>query len=338
MAAIHRVAEILTGRVKTIWDEIFRRARWIAASSYRVLLAVLVSLFIVLLIAFGKAVISYSQGEKLTGEDFQQAMAAALAALPDPTAIPVLDVSVTETPFAPIKSTPLVIPTALPPALEAEVAVVEKTEESPVEPSTDFYGINFSNNKERVSIKIIPKNKKINSGKPIVISFLPGKRCVFGDQHACVAAFLNENLGNTIFLTVHSGEGGQAQSYRNALEGTLINSGAYTPKKVQSNMSALDGAKVILSQGNKTVEGLELSFVSRIPPRSLRRYLSSSMFEALGLAVSIDGDLNYQTDPKQPQLVFETCGWRLPGEAMGPVSTATSAAIYLSVIQKVNGE
>ena len=234
MAAIHRVAKILTGRAILIWDAILRRARWIAASSYRILLAALVSLFVILLIALIGAIASYAQGDRLTQEEFEQALAAALAAHPAPTALPILNVEITETPFAPLKGTPVVIPTALPPGLEAQVAVVESTQVLPVEPSepsTDFYGINFSNNKERVTIKITPKNKKINGGKPIVISFLPGKRCVFGDQHACVAAFLNENLVNTIFLTVHSGEGGQAQSYRNALEGTLINSGAYTPKK-----------------------------------------------------------------------------------------------------------
>jgi hypothetical protein len=337
MAAIHRIMQTLGDRVRSIREAISRRARWVAASSYRLLLAILISIFALLFIAFIGAIASYGRTDTWSDEDFQRALAAALDAHAVPTFPPVAILDATVTPFAPVAGTPIVIPTESPPENQVAEAHLQPVDLQPTEspaPSTDFYGINFGNNKDRVTIKIIPNNKKINSGKPINITFLPGKRCNFGDNHACVFSYLNENLGNTIFLTVHSGEGGEAQSYRNALEGTLINSGAYTPKKVQSNMNALDGAKVVITQGKKSVDGFELSFVSRIPPRSLKKYLSTSVLSVLGMAASIRGNLNYQTAPDQPQLVFETCGWRLPGEALGPVSTATSAAIYVTVIQK----
>jgi len=340
MAAIHRSVSNLAQWAQSFWDRCSRQTRWFAASYYRLLLAGLIAVFILILVLFGRAVAAYTQAPKLTDDQFRQMLVEALAAHPlPPTSAPVSLLAETATPFAPVLDTPISIPTYLPPGLEAAAPTEEATEppaEVAAAPSMDFYGINFGNNKDRITIKISPKNKTVNGGNPIVISFLPGRKCNFGDQRACVNAFLNQNLGNTIFVSVHSGEGGEAQPYRNALEGTLVNTGAYTVKKVQSNMKALDGAKVVITQGKKTVDGLELTFISRVPPRSLSKYLSTSVLQALKLAVSIKGTLKYQTDPVEPQLVFETCGWRLPGEALSSVATATSASIYVAVIRSKN--
>jgi len=355
MAAIHRAVKILEDIAKTIWEAILRKTHWIAATSYRVLLAILISILILLSIAFGGAIASNSQTEELTDEAFQQAVATAIAAYNAASATPNLDG--TATPFIPVKDTPAVIPMDIPPSLEDGIAFPETTEippalESgettpqtaealpvePVAPSLNFYGINFHNNQDKVTIKIIPKNKRVNGGKPIVITFNPAKQCKFGDKSACVYAYLNENLGNTIFISVHSGEGGEAQSFRHALEGTFINSGLFTAKKVQSNLNALEGARVELSQGRKAVRGLELTLITRIPPRSMRRYLASSVAEALEFTRPNAGSPHYQSNPDQPQLVFETCGWMLPGEGLGSVATATSASIYLAVIQKVTDD
>ena len=338
MAAIHRFGEILTHLINVIWEGLFRQVRWIGASSYRVLLTILVSVFVLLSVAFGWAITSYTQEKKWSDDEFRQMIASALAAHRTNVTSPIQ--GNTPTPFVPVEGTPVVIPTPIPVSMSplAENMAESADEPLPTAPSKDFYGINFSSGKDRISIKIFPKSKNINGGKPILISFLPGRRCNFGDQRACVYAYLNENLGNTIFISVHSGEGGEAQAFRHALEGTLVNSGAYTVKRVQSNMKALDGAKVIISQGKKTVDGLELSFMSRIPPRSLRKYLVTGLFDALSLAVSNRGNLQYDTDPASPQIVFETCGWRLPGEALSSTATATSASIYISVIRKASDE
>ncbi len=40
--------------------------------------------------------------------------------------------------------------------------------------------------------------------------------------------------------------------------------------------------------------------------------------------------------PGQPQLIIETCGWRMPGEEADPEVKATSASIYIMVIQQAS--
>jgi len=299
--------------------------------SYRLLLVLLIGLFVVLSTAFGWAVASYLQAQAGNDEATQPVVAVATAAPSTATAI--LTQAMLPTPYSPVTGTPLIIPT-VPEPTQPNPTVEVVSESPPLSPSMDFYGVNFASGEERIAIKIVPQSKKFNRGKPIVISFLPGRRCNFGDKRACVYAYLNENLENTIFVSVHSGVGGEAQAYRNTLEGTLVNSGAYTVKRVHSNMNALEGAIVTISQGGRTVENLELSFISRVPPRSLRKYLSAAVYDALDLAASIGGNGSYPMAPGQPQLVFETCGWRLPGEALSSVATATSASIYIAVIQK----
>lgn len=302
--------------------------------SYRLLLVLLIGLFIVLSVAFGWSVASYLQAQAGNGEATQPVVA--IATLTPSTATATSAQEILPTPYSPATGTSVVIPTIPEPNQPSPTAQVA-TESPPPAPSMDFYGINFSSGEQRIAIKIVPQTKKLNRGKPITISFLPGRRCNFGDKRACVYAYLNEYLENTVFVSVHSGVGGEAQGYRHALEGTLVNSGAYNVKRVQSNMNALDGAQVVISQGGRTVEDLELSFITRVPPRALRKYLSAAVYDALDLAVSIGGDGRSPSIPSQPQLVFETCGWRLPGEALSSVATATSASIYIAVIQKASG-
>jgi hypothetical protein len=197
-----------------------------------------------------------------------------------------------------------------------------------------FYGIDFSNHKKWVSLQIQPDATSINLGKPIMISFIPGQRCNFGDHHACVNTFTTQENGTVIFITVHSGVGGEGQRFRNALEGTGINRAAFPLQRVQANLKALLGAGVALAQGANVVGGLKLVAVARIPASSLATYFDTPLDQALALAASTNPGLLEGVDPGQPQLIFETCGWKMPGEPWAAGVSSTTGSIYLGVVQK----
>jgi len=163
MAAIHRFGEILTHLINVIWEGLFRQVRWIGASSYRVLLTILVSVFVLLSVAFGWAITSYTQEKKWSDDEFRQMIASALAAHRTNVTSPIQ--GNTPTPFVPVEGTPVVIPTPIPVSMSplAENMAESADEPLPTAPSKDFYGINFSSGKDRISIKIFPKSKNINS-------------------------------------------------------------------------------------------------------------------------------------------------------------------------------
>jgi len=236
--------------------------------------------------------------------------------------------SLTPTPFQPIPNP------ALPERLQSPTAQPTAnipTEETPF----GFYGIDFSNHKKWVSLQIQPNDTGINRGKPIFISFIPGQRCNFGDHHACVNTFTTQVNGTVIFITVHSGVGGEGQGFRHALEGTGINRAAFPPRRVQDNLKALLGAEVALAQGDNVLGGLKLVAVARIPASWLATYFNTPLDQALALAASIDPSLMEGIDPGQPQLIFETCGWKMPGEPWATSVSSTTGSIYLGVVQKV---
>jgi hypothetical protein len=185
-----------------------------------------------------------------------------------------------------------------------------------------------------VRIKIIPSNKRVNGGKPIVISFIPGQNCDFGNHQACVNTTKSGDNGETIYLTIHSGVGGEAQAYRHALEGTGYNQAAYTVKDILKNVKALAGAEVIIYQGDTVISGLTLSASARIPSKFTRAYFDLPFPDALGLAAEVNSSLNPFVLPDQPQIIFETCGWRAPGEKWVSGLKNTAASVYLGVIQK----
>ena len=88
----------------------------------------------------------------------------------------------------------------------------------------DFYGIDFSSSAERIKFEILSPTGDVNQGKPVVLSFIPGNTCIFGDQQACV--YPHQAWGqNMIFLTIHSGVGGEGQEFRHVIEGTGLKSG-----------------------------------------------------------------------------------------------------------------
>jgi hypothetical protein len=100
---------------------------------------------------------------------------------------------------------------------------------------------------------------------------------------------------------------------------------------VRDNLKALDGAEVVIVQGKRRYEGYTLAVTARIPPSLVRPYFEAPIQEALLFASTIDGRL---AQDSLPLLVFETCGWRIPGEPWARGITSTTASIYLGVIEK----
>lgn len=199
------------------------------------------------------------------------------------------------------------------------------------EPALDFHGIDFASD-ERVTILIYPPEQSINNGKPVKISFIPGNHCRFGDKKGCVYAYKPNISGNVIVITVHSGVGGEAQRLRAALEGTGINRAAYNLKKVQSNMAALSGAQVVIKQGDRETAALRVAAITRIPARSLVRYFRAPLAEILAVAADINPEVSDLVYPAGPQIVIETCGWKMPGEPGSEKVTDTTGSIYLGII------
>jgi hypothetical protein len=201
-------------------------------------------------------------------------------------------------------------------------------------PPSDFYGIDFSPQGKEISIQINPPDKRVNQGKPILIAFIPGHECVFGDHHACINTYQTAPTQSNIFMTVHSGVGGEAQAYRHALEGTGKDQAGFRLRQVKATLNALTGSEVTITQGETVLRGLTLAGTARIPPTRLEEYYDTPIQDILAFAGRLNPALVPLLHPDQPQIIFETCGWRMPGEPWVKGITPTSASIYLGVIQK----
>jgi len=241
----------------------------------------------------------------------------------------------TKTPFLPPTRTPFLpqTSTSIPsePQAQSTAAAGEMASQPP---RLNFYGIDFSDTSQRIRIKIYPRDRRVNGGRPIVIAFVPGEHCQYGDRRACINAYTSLSGGETTYVTVHSGLGGEGQKFRHAVEGTGFDATWFTPEKVQANLSALEGSQVTITQGDHTASGFRLVSAGRVPPQHLQTYMDSSLPDALALAASLNPSLVGATNAAQPQIVFETCGWKMPGEKWATGVSSTSASIYLGIIQK----
>jgi len=225
-------------------------------------------------------------------------------------------------------------PTAVfgPPVTE-EVSQDPGVEIAPPRTFTD-YGVDFSNHRVWMSLQIDPPNKEVNRGELVELSFIPGKTCTFGDHNACVNQFF-DGTRDLVFLTIHSGVGGEAQDFRHAVEGTGINRAGYSLKKVQAKLNSLSGAQVAILQDGDQVSEFTLVGIARIPPEYIQAYLNAPIHEALALAVKLTPDIKETLDPSLPVVAFETCGWKMSGEPWLPGVTSTTGSIYLGIIQPV---
>jgi hypothetical protein len=239
--------------------------------------------------------------------------ACAPAALPN-------SVSRTSTPFQPYQFTP----TAFLPIHPTFTPIPDKPK-----PTYQFHGIDFTDSQSWIEISILPIDESVNRGRPIRVRFKPGNDCAFGSWRACVTSYLQEDDREVIFLSIHSGVTGQAQSYRHAVEGTGINQAGFTLEETLQNLQTLRGASVSIRQNNRDVNFLSLVDTARVPASSLQAYFALPVSQAMQSALPTS-----QLSPgNQPILVFETCGWHMPGESRADAVNSTTASIYLAVIE-----
>lgn len=239
-----------------------------------------------------------------------------------PSITPFQPVITTATPFLPLHPTETALPQ--PTSSPARIPPVKHN------PPYVFYGIDFSRSDAPVTIEILPPG----GSNPIRMKFYTGAPCAFSDHRACVHAYTTPRGGNVILLSIHSGVGGEGEPFRQAVEGTWINSAAATPQQVETAITALIGAPITIHQeGAEAVEGLELASAARIPPANLLDYMNTPVLSALAAAAELKSELKPFVDPKNPIIVFEICGWQLPGEAWAPGVSPASASMYIGVIQ-----
>jgi hypothetical protein len=249
-----------------------------------------------------------------------------LAAPPEPAGLaapPASARSPIRTPYLPLD------PTHTAAALAAAPTAASPTAPAP---PTEFYGIDFGDHSARIKIYIYPQTEAVNRGKPIVIAVNPGIPCRYQDHRACVNAYRTGAGINVIYISVHSGVGGEAEAYRRAVEGSGVNRAAFSLKLIRSNLARLEGAPVKIAQGDVVIDGLALA-AARVPPTRVKAYFDGSVEQALAFAARVDPDLETYLEPDSPVLVFETCGWKLPGEPWAPGVTSTSGSVYIGVIQ-----
>ena len=215
---------------------------------------------------------------------------------------------------------------------DASTLLLTATQSANSSPPLDFYGVNFSNKRLVVEVRIQPRRGRL-AGDDLVMRFIPGKYCEFGDGRACVRNFVTPQGGNVIFLSIHSGMGGEANAFRHAVEGTGVGEAGLSLRKIKNNLAALNSADIELIQGPHHVEGLTLVAMIRVPARHLEAYFDAPYAQALEEAARSNPSLAERYDPTLPLLVFETCGWRQSEEPWATGVSATTGSVYLGLIQ-----
>ncbi|HWQ04603.1 MAG TPA: hypothetical protein VN452_04535 [Longilinea sp.] len=203
----------------------------------------------------------------------------------------------------------------------------------PVEMNYQFQGIDFSPGAEEITLRFWPASDSVNRGNPIKVRFLPGETCIFGDHFGCVSHFLSTADGEVIWISVHSGVGGEGQELRNSLEGTGINSAGFSLDQTLLNLDELKHARMTLQQGQMTIDLPTVIAVARIPASQVTEYLDLPYDQALATAFENDPDSMVQIQSGKTTLIIETCGWSMPGEPGNWFVADTTASIYLVAIQ-----
>jgi hypothetical protein len=243
----------------------------------------------------------------------------------DLAAIPVSARSLTSTPYQPLPPTS----TALAPANTALPAT-----STPIPgPTFDFYSIAFDPGSAGIKLLIDLPSDQVNHSQPIVIAINPSRKCPYEDGRACVSAFRTTEGGNVIFVSVHSGVDGQAEAFRRAIEGLGVNRAGFSLKKIRSNLAEMAGAAVQIQQGERLIDGLQLAAVGRVPSKLIQDYFHNPVEQALVIAATVNPELENFANSSGTLLVFETCGWTVPGEAWAPGVTSFSSSVYIGVIQ-----
>jgi len=194
----------------------------------------------------------------------------------------------------------------------------------------NFIPIDFEDGAAQITIVVDPQDSRNKNEGTRKIKFLPGDHCIFGDGYACVSEFSSPTGNKIIFVSVHSGMGGEADALRDLFEGTGINQGLFNKDEVLHNLKTLKGSEIRIKQGDQKFSGLALQAVARISPEDFSTYTELPVQEALGFAIQ-----QLSLDPElftQDLLIIETCGWRLPDELEADGLNDTSSSVYLGFI------
>jgi hypothetical protein len=89
----------------------------------------------------------------------------------------------------------------------------------------------------------------------------------------------------------------------------------------------------LITQGEKVIAGMELVGTGRVPATGLQQYLDAPLQDAMRMASSSNPSLAGYVNPDAPQIVFETCGCKMPSEPWATGVSSTTASIYVGVIQ-----
>ncbi len=225
------------------------------------------------------------------------------------------------TPFQPVHPTAILLPAQpTPPAPVAAWA------------GENFPGLALQAGQPVIHLRIKPDGGQVNRGEPIQLDFQLGTECQFGDGTACINTFQAPNSAPVSLVTIHSGVGGEAQPLRHALEGTGYNQAGLPLRQVMKNLRQLTGSPVRISQGGEQLDDLEIAAAVRLPAELVKEYLKTPASQVLEFAAQYAPELEAFINPAHPLLVIETCGWRMPGEALGNGLPDTSASIYILVI------
>lgn len=191
--------------------------------------------------------------------------------------------------------------------------------------------IDISPTGEKISIIIVREEGKEPLGSELTISFLPGEQCHFGDGRACMYKFDDSNDNNVILASVHSGMGGEGESFRDFIEGTGINHGLFSTDQVAKNIQSITNSEIHINQGETIINGLVLHDIVRIPPAFIEKYLSLPVDQTLTLIDEITGrNLGFFN---QDLFILETCGWRLPDENHHSDYPNSMQSIYLGIFR-----
>jgi hypothetical protein len=243
----------------------------------------------------------------------------------NPVSAPVSARSLTSTPYQPLPPTST--------ALASRMTAIPATRTPIPGPTYDFFNIAFDPGSADIKLLITPPTNQVNHRKPIVVAIHPSRKCPYETGRACVKAFRTEEGGNVIFVSVHSGVDGEAEAFRRAIEGLGVDRAGFSLKKIRSNLAGMAGATVQIKQEGRLIEGLQLAAVGRVPSKLVQEYFRSPVEQALSIAASVNPELQDFTHSSGTLLVFETCGWTVPGEAWAPGATSFSSSVYVSVIQ-----
>jgi len=248
-------------------------------------------------------------------------------------ALPVVRLTATPTPFAPVESYPAAITpnSTFTPVPEVPLHPLEApVSHAPAEGVIPFWhDFDFFEGADPMEIHLVDPGKLILDGKPVKLRFTPGSDCVFGSGRACVSLHSD---GRYVLLTIHSGISGEGQQLRHALEGTGIDTAGLSTAEIEANLDALQGVIASLHQGITNLDYLSVLAAVRIPPDRIDEYYELPFSMALDWAAAEDEGLRQLIERAEPVIFIETCGWPVIGDVPADEGYQGTGSIYLIAI------